>query len=175
VSGRAGHGVEELLHRGADALLARPPARRRGEGLCGAGEVEEVRALGVVQPQRSGDRVEDALRCPGELAALQAGVVRNAHAGEDRDLLAAQPRDAPGPIVREPDIGGLEPRPPGGEELADLVARVHRRVSVDARIRAWVALPGSPSQGLPHGVRACFRGQGVTEMSTFRSTEGGDA
>ena len=82
--------------------------------------------------------------------ALQARVVRDADTGQDRDFLAAQPGDTPRSIVREPDVGGLEPCPPEGEELADLVARVHRGVSVDARPSgvgdpAGVTLTGSPN------------------------------
>jgi hypothetical protein len=93
--------------------------------LRGAGEVEQVRALGVVELQRARQRFEHAVRRPGQVAALQARVVGDAHAGQHRDLLAAQARDAAGAVVGQPDVGGLELRSPGGEELADLGARVH--------------------------------------------------
>jgi hypothetical protein len=89
VPGGAGHRVEELLHRGADALLGHPAARRSGQGLRGVGEVEQVRALGVVELQRARQRVEHAVGGSGEVAALQAGVVGGADTGEDSDLLAA--------------------------------------------------------------------------------------
>ena len=51
-------------------------------------------ALGVVELERSSQRVEHAVGDPIRIAALQAGVVRNAHAGQNGDLLAAQPGNA---------------------------------------------------------------------------------
>ena len=141
-------------------LLGRSAARWRPDGLGGAREVEEVRALGVVELQRARQRVEHAVGRSGQVAAFQARVVRDAHAGEDGDLLAPQAGDAARAVVGQADVGGLEPGSPGGQELADLAARVHRLTSVDPLLPAWGTLPGSPSQGLPHGVRACFRGAG---------------
>jgi hypothetical protein len=81
VGGGAGHRVQQLLHRGADAVLGRSPARRRPDGSGGTGEVEQVRALSVVEPQRASKRVEDAVGGAGQVAALQARVVRDADAG----------------------------------------------------------------------------------------------
>ena len=46
--GGAGDRVEAPLDLGPDALLGLAPTRPRCGGLCGAGEVEEVGALGVV-------------------------------------------------------------------------------------------------------------------------------
>jgi len=92
-----------------------------------AGEVEEVRALRVVELKCTGQRLEDAVGGPGEVAPLQARVVRDADAGQDRDLLAPQARNAPGAVVGQAGVGGCEPRSPGGQELADLAARVHSR------------------------------------------------
>jgi hypothetical protein len=48
----------------------------------GAGEVEEVGALGVVASQRVGECLEDAVGGAGGVAALQALVVLDAHAGQ---------------------------------------------------------------------------------------------
>jgi len=87
--GHAGDRVEDLLHRGTDAALARSPARRRRERLHRARQVEQVPALGVVEPQRSGERVEHAGGGAGHVAPFQPRVVGDAHAGQDRDFLAA--------------------------------------------------------------------------------------
>jgi hypothetical protein len=76
----------------------RSAARGRPDGLAGAGEIEQVRALGVVELQRPGQCFEDAVGGAGELAALEAGVVRGADAGQDRDFLAAQAGDAAGAV-----------------------------------------------------------------------------
>lgn len=48
-----------------------------------------MRAFGVVELQRAGERFEDAFGDAAELAAFQAGVVGDADAGQDRDLFAA--------------------------------------------------------------------------------------
>jgi hypothetical protein len=105
-------------------VLGRSAARRRADGLGGAGEVEEVRALRVVELQRAGQGVEDACGGAGEVAAFQARVAGDADSGEDSDLLAAQAREPARAVVGQADIGRLEPGAAGGQELADLVARV---------------------------------------------------
>ena len=50
--GGAGDRVEGPLDLGPDALLGLAPTRPRRRRVCGAGEVEEVGALGVVELQR---------------------------------------------------------------------------------------------------------------------------
>ena len=55
----------------------------------GAGEVEQVGAFGLVELQRARQRLEYRLGHPGEVPALQPGVVVGAHAGEQGDLFAA--------------------------------------------------------------------------------------
>ena len=42
---------------------------------CGAEQVEQVAAFGVVELERMGDAVDDALGDPGSIAALEADVV----------------------------------------------------------------------------------------------------
>ena len=59
--------------------------RRRGGG---AGEVDQVRALGVVELERVSERVQDAVGGAGGVATLQALVVLDA--GQRRHLLAAE-------------------------------------------------------------------------------------
>ncbi|WP_297105639.1 hypothetical protein [Tessaracoccus sp.] len=47
-------------------------------------------ALDIRQLQRPRDGFKDAVRCTTNLAALQARVVADAHAGQGRDLFASQ-------------------------------------------------------------------------------------
>jgi hypothetical protein len=93
--------------------------------LRGAREIEEVGALGVVELQRSGERFQHALGDPVDIAALQAGVVRDAHAGKDGDLLAPQSWDAAAAVGGQPCLVGCDPGTARGEELADLLLGVH--------------------------------------------------
>jgi hypothetical protein len=67
----------------------------------------------------------DELGGAGDLAALQPAVVVGADAGQGRDLLATEPRDAALPVAREPGRLGRDVGPPGGEELGDVLGGVH--------------------------------------------------
>ena len=124
--------------------------RRRVAALPGrAGEGEEVVALGVLEVQRVGERVEDALGGAAEAAALHAHVVVDRDAGEHGDLLAAQPCDPTVAAVRrQPGLLGRDPGAAGAEEVTDLRAQVHGghapTVGRPAR-RGWEALavPGT--------------------------------
>jgi hypothetical protein len=62
--------------------------------LSGTGEVEQVQAFGVVELQGSREGIQDAVGHAVRVAALQAGVVRDADACEHGDLFAAQAGDA---------------------------------------------------------------------------------
>jgi hypothetical protein len=72
-----------------------PAAASRGR----ADQVAEVGAARRVQAERPGDRVQDPGRRGDAPALLQAGVVVGRDAGQQRDLLAAQPGHAPDPLV----------------------------------------------------------------------------
>ena len=61
----------------------------------GAGQVEQVLALDVVELQCPGDRVEHALGRAADVAALEPGVVVEADTGELGDLFAPQTRYPP--------------------------------------------------------------------------------
>ena len=74
---------------------AAPGAPGRGDAVSGAGEVEKVSALGVIELQRPRDRVEHGGGSAGDGAALELGVVLDADAGERGDLGASQAGDAP--------------------------------------------------------------------------------
>jgi len=105
------------------------------------GEVEEVRALGLVELQRAGQRLEHELGDAADLAALQAPVVVGADAGQRRDLLAAQARHPPLAEARQPGLLGRDVRPAGDEELGDVGRGVHdRHWTVDPSRRRCGAL-----------------------------------
>ena len=94
--------------------------------LRGAREVEQVRPLGLVELQRPRERLEDGVGDTAHVAALEPGVVVDADAGEQRDLLAAQARNAPRAAEGgQTRLFGRDPGAPGGQELADLVLGVH--------------------------------------------------
>jgi hypothetical protein len=85
----------------------------------------QVRALGVVKLQRTGERLQHAVRDAAGLAAFQALVVLDADPGQRGDLLAAQPLDPSRAVARQPDLLGGDVRPARGEELGDVVGGVH--------------------------------------------------
>ena len=92
-------------------------------------------ALRLVELQRTGERLEDGVGDTARVAALEPRVVVDADAGEERDLLPAQARDAActaedgqARLLRG-DLGA-----PRGQELAELGLRVHAsRVTPPAR------------------------------------------
>lgn len=51
-----------------------------------------MRALHLVELQRSRERFEHGLGHAGGIAALEAGVIVDADTGEERDFLTAKPR-----------------------------------------------------------------------------------
>jgi hypothetical protein len=87
---RPGDRIEDVLHARPDDLRARtsPPWRHRG--LDRSGEVEQMRALGIVELEGASECLEHARRHATHLSALKTRVIRDADAREDRDLLAAQ-------------------------------------------------------------------------------------
>jgi len=143
---RAGHRVEDALHAGPDALLGRAAARARHRP-GGTGEVEQVHALGLVEPEPTGERVEHAVGDAAQVAALHLRVVVDAHAGEHGGLLAAQARDAPRIAEhREPGLLRRDPRSARAEELADVVLGLHA-TRVDEAEPLWEVLPVPGSSG----------------------------
>ena len=83
-------------------------------------------AFGLVELQGVAIPSSTPSETPAQIAALQAGVVVDADPGEQRDLLAAKPRDAPVAAVgRQPGLIRGDPGPPGDQELADLAPVVH--------------------------------------------------
>src|SRR3954453_10659594 len=101
---RRADGVEDLSYRRSHALLGGAPAALSGRGDGGASEVEEMGALGVVEPQRIGERVEDAVGGAGRVAALEALVVLGAHPRQRGNLLAAQSGHLAPPVARQASL-----------------------------------------------------------------------
>jgi hypothetical protein len=84
--------VERPLQAGPHGPLLRPAARAQ-QRVAAVGllrQAHQVGALGVVELQGAGDGLEHAGRDAGELAALELGVVLDAHPGQRGDLAAAQ-------------------------------------------------------------------------------------
>ena len=82
------HQFEDTQQAGSD-LLSGWLASRAGRRSGGAGQGLQVRRLGLVQLQGSGQSVEDAVGDAAEVAALQSGVVLDADPGQVGDLAAA--------------------------------------------------------------------------------------
>ena len=91
---RAGHGVEHRPDARPHPGLRGAPSVSRAPGRRRTGQVEQVHALGLVQAQRVGQGLQDALRHPAEVSPLEAGVVVDADAGQHRaaDCLAEDDR-----------------------------------------------------------------------------------
>ena len=59
-----------------------------------------MRALGLVELQRTHERLQHGLRDAAQVAALEPRVVVDADAGEERDLLTPEARHTPVPCRR---------------------------------------------------------------------------
>src|SRR6185437_6737744 len=129
-----------------DALLDLAPTTWRSRRLRGAGEVEEVGALGVVEVERPRKCLQHALGDSSHASALQAGVVRNAHSGQDGDLLTTERGHPPTAERDQPRLLGRDPGTARRQEVSDLIFRVHE-VSLDAAPRHWGTLPVALSTG----------------------------
>jgi hypothetical protein len=90
-------GVEDPLHAGSDTLGGSPG--RGWSPFGGAHEVEEVRPLDLVELEGSRDRFEHIFGDASDVAAFELRVVLDADVGEERHLLASQPRDSSPPTV----------------------------------------------------------------------------
>src|SRR3954453_20877897 len=84
-----------------------------------------MRALGVVELEGTGQRLEHEFRDPADLAALQTPVVVGAHAGQGRNLFAAQAGHTALAVARQAYLLGRELRSSAGEEFGDVVGKVH--------------------------------------------------
>ncbi len=98
-----------------------------------------MRALGLVEPQRAGDRVEHLRRDARDGAALDPRVVLDAHAGERRHLAAAQAADLAARADGDPHLLRADPLASRDEELAHLGPGIHgTKVGLPRMVRAGV-------------------------------------
>lgn len=82
--------------------------------------------LGFIELQRIGECLQHAVRHPIQVAALQPGVVVDAHSGEQGNFLAAEPGHPPVAAVgRQTCLLRGDSGSPGGQEVANLVPVVH--------------------------------------------------
>ena len=113
--------------------------------------------FGRVEPQRVRDAVDDALRDADGVATLEAHVVLRGHAGQERDLLTAQPQDPATvtPVGRQACLLRGDLGSPRTEELADLGSHGLPRprfvlghpATVRARCTALGSLSVTPTSG----------------------------
>ena len=121
--------------------LARRPrlvAKRSG----GAGEVEQVGALGIVELKRVGEHFEHAVRDACGVAALQALVVLDADPSQRGHLLAAQARHPATAVVAQPDLLGRDLRASARQELRE----PRWASSTSSKARSRPGAPRVPSQ-----------------------------
>lgn len=96
--------------------------------------------LGRVEPQHPCHGVEDGVGDVLAAALFAPDAVVDADACEPGDLLAAQPRQ-PAPAVRgQARVLRLDSRPPGLQDVADLVAYVTSRPA-HVNLRQVIVLP----------------------------------
>jgi len=85
-----------------------------------------VGALDLVELERAGDSLQHVFGDAAHAAALQLDVILDADAGEESYLFTAKPgHAAPAAVGGKAGLLGRDPRPPRGQELADLVAGAH--------------------------------------------------
>jgi hypothetical protein len=109
--------VDDLADLGRDGHSLGACQQRRG-----LGEPVQVLALGPIEPERPGQRVEH-LHARVDLAALlQPRVPGDADTRQQRQFLAAQPGRAPPRPARQAEVLGRQLRPPGAQELAQFLA-----------------------------------------------------
>jgi MFS transporter, DHA2 family, methylenomycin A resistance protein len=149
-------GIEDSVDTRPHCAAAGPPGRPC-RGARRSREVEEVLPLGVVKVEGAGKGLEHRLGNTGEVPALQARVVLDAHSGELSHLGPAQAgHPSLLPVRGQARRLGGDPGTAGGQELADLGAVVHgSTVERDRRARGALALPlkaVTPALGLAGGL-----------------------
>ena len=143
----AGHRVDDPRDAGTD-LLGRGGPARRPLGVGGPGEVREVVALRLVELERVGDRLEDAVRDAARVAPLEPRVVLDADPGEQRDLLAPEAATRRWrPNVGSPTRSGVSFGAAGGEELSDLGLGAHCTLNRTPPVRARGGTASTPKTG----------------------------
>ena len=104
----------ELLRIAAGDIVSKRELRSR--------EREQRPALGGVEPQRAGERVEHVRRGVDVAPLLEPRVPGHADPRQRGELLTPQAgRPAAAAIVREPDVRRRQPRPPRAQECPQLI------------------------------------------------------
>jgi len=94
-----------------------------------SGQRIQVRQFLLVEAHRCGECVQNPAARIVLASLLEADVVVDAYPGQCGEFLAAQARRAAqARSLREADVGGADPGPPGLQELAQLVAVAHRAI-----------------------------------------------
>ncbi len=116
--------VQQLPFRLTHALRRGPPDPRPVPVRpC---QIVQMPPLGVIQPQRPGDRVQHFRRGALRLPLLQPRVVGGAHTRQQRQLLAPEPGHAPALVVGGHfGILGTQLGPPRPQKLPELRFSVH--------------------------------------------------
>src|SRR5581483_2257316 len=165
--GRRRDRVEDALDRGPDPFLRRAPARRVRVRVGGSDEVEPVCAFGFVELQRACDGLEHVVGHAGRVPALEARVVLDADAREHRCLLATAPAHAPVVAVdRKAGLLRRDPCSPGGEEVSDVLPRVHGLHATDGQ-----AGEGGPASTPLNVASLAVPNRGSIETGTGRSSK----
>src|SRR5699024_787173 len=99
------------------------PALRARPGR--AGQIVQVVPLRLVEPESLCDGVEHLRGDPGEIPALHPRVVLDAHAGEHRDLLAAQAGHTTAGAADDARLLRSDPIPARAQEVRDRCSMIH--------------------------------------------------
>ena len=111
---------------GAPALAGTAAGSHAGAGAVGSvSQMEQVGALGVIELQSSGDRIQDRDGYASDRAPFKLRVVLHADSGKRSDLAAAQPRNPACADVGHPRLLRGDSGSPRDQELPDLRTVVH--------------------------------------------------
>src|SRR5690606_32664985 len=150
-----GEGVEQLVQPGPQPLHGPCPSLRRRRAQ--PDEVGEVGPARGVERERPADRVDDRRRRRDATTLLEPSVVVGRHPGEERDLLAAQPRHAARPAVGgQARTGRVALAPCAAQEVRQLRVPLRHPPILDARPaeRAVEGRTRSPRSRRPRTGRA---------------------
>lgn len=131
--------VEDAQH-----LRPHPPSRRLRASPPLPGETVKVLALGLVEAEDAGERVEYLLGGLGRPALLQAYVVVDADSGQVGDLFAAQPLDPAPAVGRDADVRRVDPGAPGPQEAREIEIVHSSSIAAVRPVRVALPVPGSP-------------------------------
>jgi hypothetical protein len=104
-------------------------------------QVEQVGALGLVEPERASERFQYAVGDTAGVTTLETGVVVDADPGEQRDFLPAQPDNAPVAAVggQSRVLGVILAR--REVRKSRISVRLSTTMTLRARGRRWETLP----------------------------------